>query len=161
MGGSGLVDATDVGARGSLGWELRAALGRGWEQPQEGAVAVVASSAVWCMERTPWLGISSRSRWVSAEFHVTGSEAGTDSGKAKTRAVSSLQRTGLQFPVPELKGNESKDLKAKCITLHDLQLVICGNEELDSVIQATIAGCGVILHVHKSLIRKKGQQKTP
>ncbi|EEC05136.1 histone 2A, putative, partial [Ixodes scapularis] len=33
--------------------------------------------------------------------------------------------------------------------------------ELDSLIKATIAGGGVIPHIHKSLIGKKGSQKTP
>ncbi|NXP96954.1 H2AV protein, partial [Vidua macroura] len=119
-----------------------------------------------------------------------GGKAGKDSGKAKAKAVSRSQRAGLQvwhlqtsalgskwsilalgglwsheepgvcYQVLELAGNASKDLKVKRITPRHLQLAIRGDEELDSLIKATIAGGGVIPHIHKSLIGKKGQQKT-
>ncbi|KAF4112718.1 hypothetical protein G5714_005263 [Onychostoma macrolepis] len=88
---------------------------------------------------------------------MAGGKAGKDSGKAKAKAVSRSQRAGLQFPVGR---NASKDLKVKRITPRHLQLAIRGDEELDSLIKATIAGGGVIPHIHKSLIGKKGQQKT-
>ncbi|XP_012664435.1 histone H2A.Z-like isoform X2 [Otolemur garnettii] len=91
---------------------------------------------------------------------MVGGKAGKDSGKAKTKAVSHLQRAGLQFPVLELAGNASKDLKVKRITPRHLQPAIRGDEELNSLIKATIAGGGVIAHIHKPLIGKKGQQKT-
>ncbi|CAO2579709.1 Histone H2A.V [Lemmus lemmus] len=41
-----------------------------------------------------------------------------------------------------------------------MQLAVQGDEEVDLLIKATIAGGGVILHIHKSLIGKKEQQKT-
>nr|XP_054949027.1 histone H2A.Z-like [Pan paniscus] len=90
---------------------------------------------------------------------MTGNKAGKDSGKNKTKAVSHSQTAGLQFPLPELAAKASKDFKVKRITLRHLQLAVCGDEELDSVIEATIADGGVIPHTHRSLMGKKGQQK--
>uniref|UniRef100_A0A671EMP4 Histone H2A n=1 Tax=Rhinolophus ferrumequinum TaxID=59479 RepID=A0A671EMP4_RHIFE len=84
---------------------------------------------------------------------------GKDTRKAKTKVVSHWQRAGLQFPVPGLAGNASKDLKVKRITPAHLQLAIGGDKELDSLIKATIASGGVTPRMCKSLIGKKGQQK--
>ncbi|KAK7293644.1 hypothetical protein RJT34_16516 [Clitoria ternatea] len=68
---------------------------------------------------------------------------------AKTTVYSAAILEYITVEVLELAGNASKDLKVKLFYSETSTTCYLGGEKLDTLIKGTIAGGGVIPHIHK------------
>ena len=107
-----------------------------------------------------WRNKPSRSVASGLQFDVDqiGALISQTTGKVVTEGAACYLSAVMEYMTAEaleLGGNAARDLKSSWIIPRHLQLAIRGDEELDSLIKATIAGGGVIPHIHTALFPKE------